>query len=204
MQLIGMLDSPYVRRVAISLKVLGLAFEHRPLSVFRDFDTFAAINPAVKAPTLVADDGTVLLDSTLILQYAASLAGRDLMPVEPAARLKALSLIGFALAACEKTVQIVYETRLRPAERQHAPWLDRVQRQLGGAFAVAEQAVANASPWLFADRPLQPDITVAVAWRFARSAIPDVAAVSAERFPALAALSARAEALPEFVSTPLD
>ena len=66
MQLIGMLDSPYVRRVAISLQLLGLDFEHRPISVFRTFDQFRQINPVVKAPTLVCDDGTVLMDSTLI------------------------------------------------------------------------------------------------------------------------------------------
>jgi glutathione S-transferase len=46
MQLIGMLDSPYVRRVAVSLKLLGIPFEHRAVSVFRHFDAFASINPA--------------------------------------------------------------------------------------------------------------------------------------------------------------
>jgi len=45
MQLIGMLDSPYVRRVAISLELLGLPFEHRSISVFRQFGEFAAITP---------------------------------------------------------------------------------------------------------------------------------------------------------------
>ncbi len=53
MQLIGMLDSPYVRRVAILLKRLGLPFKHLPLSVFQDFDEFRQINPLVKAPTLL-------------------------------------------------------------------------------------------------------------------------------------------------------
>ena len=53
MQLIGMMDSPYVRRVAISLHVLGLPFEHRSVSVFRHFDEFAKINPVVKAPPRV-------------------------------------------------------------------------------------------------------------------------------------------------------
>ena len=62
-----MLDSPYVRRVAISLQLLGLPFEHRSVSVFRGFDEFSRINPVVKAPTLVCDDGGVLMDSTLIL-----------------------------------------------------------------------------------------------------------------------------------------
>ena len=67
MQLIGMLDSPYVRRVAVSLQLLGLPFEHRSISVFRTFEQFQQINPVVKAPTLVCDDGTVLMDSTLII-----------------------------------------------------------------------------------------------------------------------------------------
>jgi hypothetical protein len=65
-----MLDSPYVRRVAIALLRLGLPFEHRPISLFRQIDEFAVVNPLLKAPTLVADDGTVLMDSTLIIDYA--------------------------------------------------------------------------------------------------------------------------------------
>src|SRR3954468_1417861 len=81
MQLIGMLDSPYVRRSAISLKLLGIPFEHRSVSVFRHLDEFRRLNPVVKAPTLICDDGTVLMDSTPILDYAESLApkGRSLM-----------------------------------------------------------------------------------------------------------------------------
>lgn len=77
MQLIGMMDSPYVRRVAISLAVLGLPFEHQSVSVFRHFDTFAKINPVVKAPTFIADDGTLLIDSSLILDYLDHLSPPD-------------------------------------------------------------------------------------------------------------------------------
>lgn len=73
-QLIGMLDSPYVRRVAISLQLLRLRFEHRSLSVFRTFTEFQQINPVVKAPTFVCGDGEVLMDSTLILEYAEAVA----------------------------------------------------------------------------------------------------------------------------------
>src|SRR3954447_8437905 len=108
MRLIGMLDSPYVRRVAISLELMGLEFEHQSLSVFRDFEAFAAINPVVKAPTLVADDGVVLMESSLILEYAEALAidGRKL---SGAATARLQRIVGLALAACEKTVQLVYE-----------------------------------------------------------------------------------------------
>ena len=112
MQLIGMLDSPYVRRTAISLRLLGLPFEHRPISVFRQFDEFAAINPVVKAPTLVCDDGEVLMDSSLILEYAERLAAprASLVPKDVREAQHDLRLTGLALAACEKAVQIVYET----------------------------------------------------------------------------------------------
>src|SRR5487761_849975 len=139
MQLIGMLDSPYVRRVAVSLQLLGLPFEHRSLSVFRTFDQFHAINPVVKAPTLVCDDGTVLMDSTLILDYAEALAApKSLMPHGLAERQAALRTIGLALAACEKSVQLVYERNLRPPEKQHEPWAARVIGQIHAAYGELE------------------------------------------------------------------
>lgn len=102
MQLIGMLDSPYVRRVAISLRLLDVDFSHRSLSVFRHVEEFRAINPVVKAPSLVLDDGQVLMDSSLIIDLAEHQAGRSLMPAEPAERVRATRLLGLALAACER------------------------------------------------------------------------------------------------------
>ncbi|MGE4307438.1 MAG: glutathione S-transferase family protein [Novosphingobium sp.] len=202
MRLIGMLDSPYVRRVAISLDMLGLPFSHEPLSVFRDFDAFAAINPVVKAPTLVTDDGVVLMDSGLILEHAEGLAAsaRSLAPTDMRAHARAQRIIGLALAACEKSVQIVYEHNLRPDEKRHQPWLDRVEGQLASAYALLEGEVARADSWLFGERPLQADITSAVAFRFSREMLPGL--VTAGACPALAALSARAEALPAFRAFP--
>ena len=204
MQLIGMLDSPYVRRVAISLKLLGQPFEHRPVSVFRHFDQFRQINPLVKAPTLVCDDGEVLMDSSLILDYLEQLPGNGsgLMPLPGMARRQALQLLGVALSACDKTVQVVYELQQRPPEKRHQPWLDRLQLQLDAAYAILESAVLKARPWLLGEQLSQPDVSVAVAWRFTQYTIADL--IQAERYPALAAFSARAESLPEFVSTPLD
>jgi glutathione S-transferase len=203
MQLIGMLDSPYVRRVAISLKLLGLPFEHRPVSVFRHYEQFRQINPLVKAPTLVCDDGLVLCESTLILDYLEALAGaqRSLMPPGPR-RCEALRLLGIALTACDKTVQIVYERQLRPAEKLHQPWLDRVSQQLLEAYDLLEAEAGRAQPWLFGESFSQADVTLAVAWRFTQYTVADV--VTADRYPRLAAYSARAEQRPEFVSTPLD
>ena len=195
MRLIGMLDSPYVRRTAISLRMMGLDFELSQLSVFRNYDEFQTINPVVKAPSLVTDDGVVLMDSTLILEYAERLApSKSLMPKEAREHARALHLIGFALAANEKTVQIVYEKSQRPQERQHQPWLDRVSGQLLRAYGVLERETP--SGWFGGAAPNQADITVAAAWRFTQSRFPEI--VTAAAHPRLAAHSARAEKLPVF------
>ena len=146
MRLIGMLDSPYVRRTAIAARLLGIAFEHDPLSVFSTFDRFSRINPVVKAPTLVCDDGTVLMDSGLIVDHLETLAGRSLWPAAGPERLRALRIVGLALAACEKVVQIVYENHLRPADKQHAPWLERVHKQMLAALTALDAELARHLP----------------------------------------------------------
>ena len=199
-----MLDSPYVRRVAVSAKLMGLALEHQPVSVFRHYDRFKAINPVVKAPSLVCDDGTVLMDSTLILDYLESLVepSKRLLPLEGKARREALRLTGLALAACEKCVQILYEKEKRPADKRHAPWLARVSEQAHAAFGELEKSAAKATPWLQGERFNAADVAVACAWRFGQHY--DSIEVPAAGFPALVGYCARAESLPEFSSTPLD
>ena len=203
MRLIGMLDSPYVRRVALCLDVMGIPFQHESVSVFSTFEQFQQINPVVKAPTLVCDDGIVLMDSGLILQYAAALPGcRDpLLPSDVSSLQQALRAIGLALAAYEKSVQIVYERNLRPAEKQHAPWLARVSGQLVAAYITLErEVVRGVAPF---DGGLnQASITTAVGWQFTQSMLATV--IDAAQFPALAKLSAQLEATPLFRRYPPD
>jgi glutathione S-transferase len=205
MRLIGMLDSPYVRRVAISLRLMGLPFAHESLSVFRTYDQFAAVNPVVKAPTLVTADGVVLMDSGLILDHAERLAApaASLMPADSASHTRSLRLIGLALAGTEKAVQRVYEEMLRPAEKRHQPWMERTGAQMLAAFDLLEAEIGDGTGWLLADRPMQADVTAAVAFYFSRAMRGDDVDWNG-RFPRLAALSARAEALPAFRDLPHD
>lgn len=201
MQLIGMLDSPYVRRVAISLQLLGLRFEHQSLSVFRTFSQFQQINPVVKAPTLVCDDGEVLMDSTLIMVYAEAVGHpRSLMPVQVQELQRALRIIGLALAACEKSVQIVYERGLRPPEKQHEPWVTRVTGQLLAAYGVLEEEIARRPLAVNSSTITQAGVSAAVAWHFTQQMLPEV--VSAANYPSLVAFSTKAEALSEFRTAP--
>ena len=200
MQLIGMLDSPYVRRVAISLRLQSIPFEHRSVSVFGGFAEFQRINPVVKAPTLLCDDGSVLMDSSLILQWLESAGERSLIPVDATQRLHTFRVTGLALAASEKTVQIVYERELRPPEKQHAPWLDRVHAQLLAAYAELEAAVMNTPLDATEAGMTQAGISTAVAWHFTQMMLPGT--VGVDHHPALAAYSAQAEALSAFRAFP--
>ncbi|WP_316543526.1 glutathione S-transferase family protein [Klebsiella grimontii] len=172
-KLIGMMDSPYVRRVAISLELYGVEFESHPLSVFSSFDAFSRINPAVKAPTLLLDNGIRLMDSSLILAYFEGQASpaRKLLPVDPLAQATDLQTLGFILAAGEKAVQNVYEHNLRPAEKQHNPWIERITIQLLAACREWNTLLENRSA---AAVPDQVAVTSTVIWTFIQSMIPHV------------------------------
>jgi glutathione S-transferase len=200
MQLIGMLDSPFVRRVAIALHYLQCPFEQRSVSVFRQMALFQQINPVIKAPTLLCDDGTVLMDSTLILEYIGAQTGRWLMPVDLAARRHALRVIGLALAAMEKSVQIYYELNLRPADKQLGDWLQRIDAQATAAFTLLDTELAAQPP--LTEVLDHAGIAAAVAWRFAREKLPQ--RFDWSHFPALAQWSEQAEALPAFLAAPFN
>ncbi|HTS86559.1 MAG TPA: glutathione S-transferase family protein [Usitatibacter sp.] len=204
MILIGMLDSPYVRRCAVSMRLMGVAFEHRSLSVFRTYAEFSKVNPVVKAPTLVCDDGTVLMDSTLILDYVESTVapGKRLMPQAVAERQAALRMVGLALAATDKVVNVIYEKEQRPPERMHQAWVDRAIGQVRAALGEMEPVAAKARGWMGGDRMNAADVMTACMWRFMH--LRPYTSLPAGQYPALAALSQRAEALPEFIMFPPD
>ena len=201
MRLIGMLDSPYVRRVAISLECLHVPFTHEAVSVFSTFEKFQRINPVVKAPTLVCDDGEILMDSSLILQFVEATAahGISLWPSDPLALQHEFRAVSLALAACEKSAQIIYERNLRPKEAQHEPWVARVTGQLLAAYAELEHEIQQ-RPATFSIPYRQAAISAAVAWQFTQSLLATV--VPASNYPSLVKLSEMLEQTAEFKTYP--
>ena len=201
MQLIGMLDSPYVRRVAVALIVAKIPFEHRPISLFRHIDAFSKVNPLLKAPTLVLDDGTVLMDSSVILAELASEhpSVAALTPTGRIERRRSARVMGLALTVMEKAVQRHYERALRPPEKRHEPWVERVMGQLASGVAALDAELPQAG-WIGGGLGLA-DITAACAARFVRGVVPPEDVDSAA-YRNLAEFAARAEALPAFRAAP--
>jgi glutathione S-transferase len=198
MQLVGQYDSPYVRRVAISLHLLGLPFTRNTISVFADADEMRRINPVVRIPSLILDDGEVLVDSAAILDHIDETVGpeRALLPPRGAERRRALRIVALATGAIDKAGAVVYERTLRPVDKVHPPWIERCQGQLAGALDVLE-ALPRPS-WLMGERLMQPDITVAAMLGYLRLRLQD--ALPAGRYPGLERLSAACEALPAFIA----
>src|ERR1700741_852957 len=98
MILVVQYDSPYVRRVAVRLRVLGLAYGHDTRSVFGDFDSMLKTNPLGRIPSLVLDNGETLIDSAAILDWLDRKVGesRALLPASGEARLRALRPLALA------------------------------------------------------------------------------------------------------------
>ena len=197
MILIGQYDSPFVRRVAVALHLYGHSWEHRPWSSFSE--QLALHNPMRRVPTLVLDDGEVLIESTAILDHLDDVAGpeRAMKPAHGPGRRKALQGCALATGVADKAVSLVYERLLHPEPA--IAWTERCGRQIGDTLAVLE-ASRGASPHAFwlGETIGHADIALACTLRFLAEAHPD--RWEAERYPALAAHAARCEALPVFVA----
>ncbi len=203
MLLIGMFDSPFVRRVAISMKLLGMPFEHGNWSVGKDFARIREYNPLGRVPTLVLSNGEKLFESAAILDYLDEVAGpeRALLPASGPERRQALNLMAMATGAAEKGVLQVYEGVFRPESKRHQPWLDRLRLQMGASLAAIDRYISErgVAQWLVGKHMSQADITAVCAFTFLNDTLR--VAADAVMFHSLATLAARCEAMPAFQET---
>ena len=197
MILIGQYDSPFVRRVAIALRIYGLTYEHRPWSTFGDADRVASFNPLRRVPTLVLDDGEALIESAAILDYLDECVGPDraMLPSQGVARRQALKVCALATGLGDKAVSLVYERVLHQAISDQ--WVSRCKTQIAAVLDVLESdRSARRTPFWFNDAIGHADIAVACVLRFVREAHPGL--FDPRRWRALDAHAATCEALPQF------
>ncbi len=190
MILIGQYDSPFVRRVGIALTLYGMAFEHRPWSAFGDADLLRALNPLTRVPTLVLDDGFVLSDSHMMLDYLDGLVEVPLFPRTEPARHRALKVAAMACGLADKAVSLFYE---RAMHATISPSFDaRCRAQIHAVLhALEEDLASRPGPYWFGGQLGHADIALACALRFLREAHPGVMAEL--DFPTLIAFADRLE-----------
>ena len=199
MILVGRYRSPFTRRVAISLRHLGMAYEHRPITAWTHLHDVRALNPVGRIPALVLDSGEVLFDSAAILDYLDAHAGpaRALVPAAEPERHQVQRVVACAMGTLEKIVAALYEVTMRPAEKVHAPWLEHNEAQARSGLAWLDACVRG--DWLALDRMTQADVTTVAMFDFAR--LVNDALVPRGEYPGLEALSDRCNAIPAFAAT---
>ncbi|WLR94294.1 glutathione S-transferase family protein [Shinella zoogloeoides] len=196
MILIGQYDSSYVRRVAIAMRLYDLPFEHRPWSVFSEGDKVQALNPLMRVPTLVLDDGDLVADSASILDYVDGLVPAEmrLLPQAEPERRQVLRIMAFATGLADKGVSLFYEQHLH--ETPSAYFVERCRAQILAVLAALEaERATRPGPYWFG-RITHADIAVTCAWRHVGEAHPGL--IDPAAFPALAAHAAGMEDLPVF------
>jgi glutathione S-transferase len=200
MLLIGRDRSPFTRRVAISMTLLGIPFERQRLTAWENLSDVRQYNPLGRVPSLVLDDGEILVDSTAILDYVDEVAGPDraLIPPNGPRRREVLKYVSCAVGIMEKAAHSRYEVGMRPAEKIHQPWLDHNAAQMQNGLQWLDEAVD--SSWAFGFEPItQALVSTVVVFDFMPFVDPKL--VAPGQYPHLEGLRARAYTIPAFADT---
>ena len=200
MILIGRYLSPFVRRVGAALVHYGIEFEHRALrAVGEEQDVIRRTSPLGRVPAMILDNGDVLSDSALILDYLDTLAPPDVRLAPVAGdedRFRFLNAVSVAAGTTEKSVAVYSELR-RPEERRHPPVLANASRQVKDGFAWLEARTTG--PWMWGESMTHLDVSTVCCWDFMRMGAPDLFATL--DCPRIADIAARAGEIDAFRRT---
>lgn len=168
MRLFGRYNSPYVRRVAVTLRLYGFDYDRENVIPFGDAKSnLAKLNPITRVPVLELEDGECLVDSAAIIDYLDEFAGPDraLTPRDGPLRRRVLSLLGVELGIMDKLVSVLYERQFRPKEKWHLPWIEACETQICDGFNWLNDTCEG--DWLTGAKMTQADVSLAVFWDFA-------------------------------------
>jgi len=198
MLLVGRYASPFVRRVAVTLRLYRIDYAHRPWSVFTDQDEIKQHNPLLRVPALVLDDGETLIDSFAIIDALDQMVGPDqaLIASGGKCRRDVLKICALFSGVADKAVSLVYERTLH--DRTTPSWQTRCRDQIQRTLSVLEADLkSHGGPWWFGENCSHADIICGCVLTFLTEAHPGIF----ELPPALAAHRKACEALPEFSAT---
>jgi glutathione S-transferase len=197
MILVGQFDSPFVRRVAVTLHCYHMPYTRNALSVFRDIPDMKKINPLVRVPALILESGETLIDSAAIIDCLDEMAGpaRALTPAHGPQRRRVMQAIVLATGIAEKAVALFFE---RLFHKDKAISKDYEKRLVTQITAGLEQLEADCStPWFFNSHMSQADISIGCMLGYLKMRVPE--AFPLNKYPKLHALSLHCEMREEFV-----
>ena len=196
MILIGQYDSPFVRRVAVTLHHYHMPFTRNPLSVFGDKKEVQAINPLLRVPILIIENGEQIIDSGAIIDHLDHVVGnvRALTPANGPERRKVLQACVLATGCSDKVVALFFERNFHD-KKSISPELDaRLSSQIKSTLERLEHDCG--SPWFIDNKMCQADVTIGCMIGHVKLRLPEFFPTNA--YPKLHALSRHCEMMPEF------
>ena len=196
MILVGQYDSPFVRRVAVTLHHYHMPFERKPLSVFGDKKEVQAINPLLRVPILILQDGETLIDSNAIIDHLDHMAGpaRSMTPGNGPERRRVLQICAVSTGISDKVVALFFERTFHEAAHVSKNLDARLSSQIKTSLEWLEHACGN--PWFIDNKMTQADITIGCTISHLKLRLPEF--FPADKYPKLHALSRHCEMKEEF------
>jgi glutathione S-transferase len=197
MILVGQYDSPFVRRVAVTLHHYHMPFERNTISVFSQAKKMQAINPLIRIPSLELESGEILIDSWAILDHLDEIAGpaRALTPSHGPERRRVLQAVALATGTAEKAGAVTYERYFHPKKMLCKDWEQRCLDQLKSGLTQLEKNCGT--PWFSDLHMSQADVTIGCMIGYVKLRVPE--AFPASKYPKLHGLSLHCEMREEFV-----
>lgn len=197
MILVGQFDSPFVRRVAVTLHHYHMPYTRNPLSVFRDAKDMQKVNPLIRVPALILETGETLIDSGAIIDYLDEQAGpaRALTPAHGPERRKVLQAVTLAAGTAEKVVALFFERLFHSDKQINRDYEKRMISQIHAALDRLEHDCGT--PWFFDDRMTQADITTGCMIGHMKLRVPEL--FPSDKYAKLHALALHCETKEDFV-----
>lgn len=189
MKLFASLTSPYARKVRILLIEKGIACEFTEAVPNAQDSPIPGLNPLGKVPVLVRDDGSVLFDSPLILEWLDRSKPPALIPADGEERWQVLLWQALADGMMDASVLQMTEGRRAPEHQSKTAlahqsgkvasamdWANariRADYLVGASFSLADIALGSALDYV--------DFRNPHAWRSAHPELARWHAVLAER-----------------------
>ena len=135
MKLIIAKPSPYARKARVALIEKGIEFETIVENPWLPDTRISGVNPLGKIPALVLDDGSVIHDSKVIVEYLETLnVPPALIPSSPGLRITHKQIEAIADGISDAVVLIRLEGT-RPAAKQSADWVGRQRKKIEAGVA---------------------------------------------------------------------
>ena len=163
MKLYGSLTSPYVRKARILIKEKAVACEFVVADAWAADGPVPRFNPLGKVPVLERDDGTMLFDSPVIVEYLDQLKAPTWLPAAGEARWEMLRWEALADGILDAVVTRLLETR-RAAAQQAPEVIQRQAQKVARALEYTERSLKGA--YLMQDRFTLADLAMGVALEY--------------------------------------